>query len=375
MVDVGGDRLHAREEFVGHRDVEPEEVLDLREQDQHRDAVGEADDDRHGDEADEAAHARDAHGEQQNTGCDRADDEVGDAVLRDDTVHDHDVRAGRPADLHARAAEQRDQETSDDRGEDAGLRRDARRDRERHRERQCHDADREAGDGVGAEVVARVSGGEAIHEPRAEPRRAESQSRALIRATHRCRRGPRDRRQDALHDRSGVGGQPGTRRRPGSRSTRGPGSHSSRRRCRRCSRNRRSRRRAWARASRRRCACSATSMCRDTGPGDEQHVGVARARDELDAEPFEVVVRIVERVDLELAAVARARVDVADRERAGRSVRRTSACSARGDAQRLRRAAGGALGLDAGLSAICLQDRARMRDLTPATDHARCTTG
>src|SRR5262249_35785307 len=50
--------------------------------------------------------------------------------------------------------------------------------------------------------------------------------------------------------------------------------------------------------------------------GDEQHVGVARARDEADAESLDVVVRIAERVDLELAAVARAGVDLADRQRA-----------------------------------------------------------
>ena len=54
-------------------------------------------------------------------------------------------------------------------------------------------------------------------------------------------------------------------------------------------------------------------MLRDTGPGHEQHVGVARAGDELDAEPLDVVVGIVERVDLELAAVARTGVDLADR--------------------------------------------------------------
>ena len=69
---------------------------------------------------------------------------------------------------------------------------------------------------------------------------------------------------------------------------------------------------------------SASSMLRDTGPGDEQHVGVARAGDELDAQALEVVVGVVERVDLELAAVARARVDLADRQRAAEDARRIS---------------------------------------------------
>ena len=75
--------------------------------------------------------------------------EVGHAVLHDDAVDDDDVRARRPADLHPRAAEERDEEARDDRGEDAGLRRDAGGDRKRHRERQGDDADRQARDDVG----------------------------------------------------------------------------------------------------------------------------------------------------------------------------------------------------------------------------------
>ena len=56
--------------------------------------------------------------------------------LRDDARHDDDERAGRPADLHVRAAERRDEEAGDDRAVDAGLRRHAGGDRERHRQRQ-----------------------------------------------------------------------------------------------------------------------------------------------------------------------------------------------------------------------------------------------
>ena len=43
---------------------------------------------------------------------------------------------------------------------------------------------------------------------------------------------------------------------------------------------------------------------------------MARARDEFDAETLEIVVGAVHRVDLELAAVARARIHVPNRERA-----------------------------------------------------------
>ena len=72
--------------------------------------------------------------------------------------------------------------------------------------------------------------------------------------------------------------------------------------------------------------------------GHQQQVGVARARDEPDAESLDVVVRIAERVDLELAAVARAGVDLADRQRARPSVRRIRFCNARGDGHARRRA-------------------------------------
>jgi hypothetical protein len=42
---------------------------------------------------------------------------------------------------------------------------------------------------------------------------------------------------------------------------------------------------------------------------------MARAGDEADAQAFDVVVGVVERVDLELAAVAGPGVDLADRQR------------------------------------------------------------
>src|SRR5947207_2345153 len=78
------------------------------------------------------------------------------------------------------------------------------------------------------------------------------------------------------------------------------------------------------------------------GTGYEQHIGVARARDELDAETLEIVVGAVHRVDLELAAVARAGVHVADRERAAEMLENDLA-------ERLRDGAQGLLGLWRGL--------------------------
>ena len=84
-----------------------------------------------------------------HAGHQRADEQAFDAVLRDDAGDDDDERAGRTADLQARAAEQRNQAAGDDRGVDAGLRRQARRDGEGHRQRQRDQADGDAGGEVG----------------------------------------------------------------------------------------------------------------------------------------------------------------------------------------------------------------------------------
>ena len=50
--------------------------------------------------------------------------------------------------------------------------------------------------------------------------------------------------------------------------------------------------------------------------GHQQHVGMARRSDEAQAEALEIVEGVLQRVDLQLAAVARAGIDLADRERA-----------------------------------------------------------
>ena len=50
--------------------------------------------------------------------------------------------------------------------------------------------------------------------------------------------------------------------------------------------------------------------------GDQQHVGMARRGREPQAEPLDVVDRIVERMDFELAAVARPGIDLPDGDRA-----------------------------------------------------------
>ena len=51
-----------------------------------------------------------------------------------------------------------------------------------------------------------------------------------------------------------------------------------------------------------------------TGPGHQEDVGVAGRRDKAEAETLEIVEGVAERMDLELAAVARAGVDMPDRQ-------------------------------------------------------------
>ena len=67
---------------------------------------------------------------------------------------------------------------------------------------------------------------------------------------------------------------------------------------------------------------SGVAMFMVTGPGHQQRVGMPRRRHEPDAEPFRVVDRTERRRHLELAAVARAGVDVADLQRTAQPPRR-----------------------------------------------------
>ena len=71
---------------------------------------------------------------QDDAGHHRHHQQAGHAVRGDDARDDHDERPGRSADLDARAAEQRDEESADDGCVDARLGRDAGRDPERHRQ-------------------------------------------------------------------------------------------------------------------------------------------------------------------------------------------------------------------------------------------------
>jgi len=121
--------------------LEPQKILDLRQGNQHGNAVGKTDDERLGEVFDQRAQLEGAHGEQHETGHDGADQQIGVTVLGDDAVNDNDERAGRPADLHARSAQGGNQKAGDDGSENTGLGFGAGGDGERDGQRQGNDTD------------------------------------------------------------------------------------------------------------------------------------------------------------------------------------------------------------------------------------------
>ena len=149
------DGLHHGEELRGDLvDAQPQEVADLSEEDQHRDAVGEAHDDGLRHELDQAPEPEEAHGHEHGPRHQRADHQVGEAVTVDDAVDDDDEGAGGAAHRHPGAAESRDQEARDDGGDDAGFGLHSRADGEGHGQGQGDDAHGETGRQIREEGLA-----------------------------------------------------------------------------------------------------------------------------------------------------------------------------------------------------------------------------
>ena len=157
-VQMRPQRPQNAEEIARHLgDVQAQEILHLRQPDQHRDAIGEADDDRHGDEAHQRAQLEQPHQKKQHARERGGNDQVAHAVALDDAVDDDDERARRPANLHPAAAEQRDQKARNDGREQPRLRLEPRRNRKRHGQRQGDHAHREAGGQVFPEPLTAVA--------------------------------------------------------------------------------------------------------------------------------------------------------------------------------------------------------------------------
>ena len=136
---IPGQRLDAQPEHARNfLEMQPEEILDLRARDQHRNPIRKSNYDRPRNEFHSRAQARDAHDHQQHAGHHGAHEQSIHAVHRDDPRHHHHKRAGRPANLHLRSAQRRNQKSGDDRAVNSSLRRQPRSDGKRHRQRQCH---------------------------------------------------------------------------------------------------------------------------------------------------------------------------------------------------------------------------------------------
>ena len=118
---VGGQGLDAAEKLGGQVvDLQPEEILDLGEKNNHSDAVGKANHYCDRDEADQLSHASQSHGEQEDTREHGSAHQVGKPVDGDDAVDNGNEGASRPANLHPGAAKKRGQQAGDNRCPDAG---------------------------------------------------------------------------------------------------------------------------------------------------------------------------------------------------------------------------------------------------------------
>ena len=149
----GPQRCKLRKEFGRLlRELETEQVLDLAHQNDRGDAGRESDRHRIRDELDVAAEPQKADRHQDQPRDQRRQHQPVIAVALHDRGDEHDEGARRAADLHAAAAEQRHDETADDRRVEAALRTDAGGNRDRHRQRQRDDRDRQAGERIRAQV-------------------------------------------------------------------------------------------------------------------------------------------------------------------------------------------------------------------------------
>ena len=135
---------------MGERQAE--EIVNLAGEDDDRDAGGEADGHRIGNEFDIGAEPQIAGRHQEHARHDGGEQHAVDAVALDGGGDEHDEGARRAADLKPAAAQERDQEAADDGGVEAAIRRDTRADGDRHRQRQGDDGDGETGENVGAQT-------------------------------------------------------------------------------------------------------------------------------------------------------------------------------------------------------------------------------
>ena len=135
---------------------QPQQVLDLPDHDGHRNTRCEAGGDRVGNEADKRAELEQAHEHEHHPGNDGGSYQALHAVGGHDARDDGGEGGGGTGDLHAAAAQERDQEARDDSGVKALLRAYARCDGQRDGKRQRHHGHHHARDDVLWDLAAQL---------------------------------------------------------------------------------------------------------------------------------------------------------------------------------------------------------------------------
>ena len=161
---MGPQRVQDAKKVSGHvRNVQAQKVLDLREHDQHRNAVGKANDHGHGNKADQGSQPEQPHQEKQHARHGGGNDQVGHAVAGHDVVHDDDECACGSANLDFAATQQGDQETRHDGRKDARLGLEAGGNGKSHGQGEGNDPDREPGPYVLPQALSVVAL-QAVHQ-------------------------------------------------------------------------------------------------------------------------------------------------------------------------------------------------------------------
>ena len=133
---VLANRLHLADKVAWHLgNGQAQRVFELRQRNQHGNAVGEADDDGHRHKAHHVAQAQRPQQHQQHPGAGGGHQQPAYTVLLHDAIHDDDEGPGRPGNLHAGATQQRHQQPADDGRPQARLRWQAAGNRKSHGQR------------------------------------------------------------------------------------------------------------------------------------------------------------------------------------------------------------------------------------------------
>ncbi|MNP12292.1 hypothetical protein D3C76_1045200 [compost metagenome] len=150
--------------------LQAEQVLDLQGGDDDADAGGETQGDRIGDELDQPAEARQAHGDQDHPGHQGAQQQSAHAELLGDGQQYHHEGSRGAADVEARAAGEGDQRCRHQHGVQAVLRRHTYGNGQRHGQGDGDDADREPGGQVAAQGGNGVTLAQGLAQGRKERR-------------------------------------------------------------------------------------------------------------------------------------------------------------------------------------------------------------